>query len=389
MPFKNKIRLPFYLRQPQFPSERNVFRKSDGSVKVLSNVIRKTYQGLTDMMDENLHQRLRIALAHDTVTITNANYLYDIVEDGDYQIGWIDFIDFPLAPATFQVQITPFNVSNDNCATCEEATQLNLSDDTFPGSLEEGEEYTISVYDNDTICCFPPDASITTFNTDYLDSATIDSETGIITVVVKDPVADSGPGMNLLTYRVTCPDGSYDEADVFGEVTGSVEACTPPSDLVYSHIPETEISTESDQVSWTGTGDFEWNLYNCGDLGTPISSGTTSGNVATFLSLDVGSCYHFSIRKVCESSNSEFISIDFETPAPESNCGRFDVTANDGTLGGEIYSFSYMNCSGTLVPNHVVNLDTKSVCMLTDSMNVPIYFVASNVAVTYSYDEPC
>ena len=38
MPFKNRIRLPFYLRQPQFPHDLDQFRLADGTTKKLKVV---------------------------------------------------------------------------------------------------------------------------------------------------------------------------------------------------------------------------------------------------------------------------------------------------------------------------------------------------------------
>ena len=58
MTFKNRIRLPFYLSRPQFPDEKNIFRLANGVAKVQSIVIRKVYEGETDYLTEDQHQRL-------------------------------------------------------------------------------------------------------------------------------------------------------------------------------------------------------------------------------------------------------------------------------------------------------------------------------------------
>lgn len=389
--FKNRVRLPFYLRQPQFPSERNVFPLSDGSVRVLSNIVRKTYQGLTDNMDEGWHQKLAIALAHDEVTIEGDRYFGDVVMDGDYSINWVDFLDYPLGQATFQVRVSPFDATNDNCATCEDATQLSLVDDSFLYPLTEGEVETISVFDNDSICCYPIVAEITTFNTNYFSSVEIDQETGIVTFTLFPSVFSSAPGTVLATYRVTCPDGSYDEADIIGEVVGTETPCLPPSDLTHTHIDESEITTESDEVSWTGTGDWEWQLFDCSNLGTPIDTGTTSGNLVTFLSLSPGTCYTFSIRQDCgEGMTSDYISLEFTTPAAETLCGLFNVSANDGTFNRVSYGYSYMDCAGNIQTKTIINLSSFPRCMLMDSFGNPVYFSGGvNVTVSDESSGPC
>lgn len=386
----NRIRLPFYLRQPQFPSERNVFRTATGVSKVLSVSVRNTYQGVTDQMDKDIHQWLVIALSHDNVSIEDKRLVSGVALDGDYSIEWQDFLDYPLGQATFQVQVTPFNQFNDNCQTCEEATQLSLVDDTFVYPVNEGEEATISVFDNDSICCSPITAEIVTFDTNYVQSASIDAETGIVTIQMK-ATTPNGTNIDLVTYRVTCPNGGYDDADVFGDVVGSEEACLPPSGLSYAHIPQTEFSTESEEISFTESGadSYEWILYECSDLSTPIDSGTvTESPIIILPALEPGSCFVISIRSVCDSQTSGYVSLEFTTPGVESNCGRFEVTANDGTFDREAYECTYMDCNGVIQNRAIVNLSTRTVCMLVTSVNNPVFF-NSDPQITYEYIEPC
>lgn len=386
MAFKNRIRLPFYIRQPQFPIERNVFRKANGETKVLSVEIRKTYKGITDWLSESIHQKLVVALSHDNVTIEGDRYLGGVVLSGEYQINYQEFLDYPKGQASFELEVTPFAESNDNCQTCEEATQLSLENDDL-GTMVEGESKTINVFENDTICCSPITAEIVEFNTDYLESATIDDETGQLSVVVKDPAPSITNGV-LVTYRVTCPNGGFDEADVIGTIEGSEESCDPPTELSYIHIEESELTVESDEVSWTGTGTFEWQLFECSNLGTPIDSGTTTDNFVTFLSLAPGSCYVFSVRKVCEFLNSAWVNIEFNTPAPESLCGRFRILADDGTTNRAAYEFSYMDCNGVIRDWIVVNLSDREVCMLVTNTNNPIFFTGE-APVSYEYIGVC
>lgn len=155
MPFQNRIRLPFYLRAPQWPATSNVFRRADGSLKVLSAVVRKTYEGETDYMPEAWHERLRIALMHDNVQIEGQKLVGKVALEGEgYEVEWQRFQDYPTAKANFTIQVGDYNFSNDNCQTCEEAMQLSLTDDSA-GARDEGDSFDVNVAANDTVFLQP------------------------------------------------------------------------------------------------------------------------------------------------------------------------------------------------------------------------------------------
>ena len=116
---ENRIRLPLYLSQPQLSDTENVYLRSDGSRKLLSSVTSKSYQGRVDFIPFNVHEKIKIALSHDTVEIFSDEYSGDVVKDGSYDIGWTDIDDLNVAPASFKVFATPFDARNDNCAVCE------------------------------------------------------------------------------------------------------------------------------------------------------------------------------------------------------------------------------------------------------------------------------
>src|SRR5688500_4747561 len=99
MAFTNRVRLPFKLHKPQFVETREDYRKANGETKTLSVVIRKVYEGVTDDMSEKLHERLKIALAHDNVVVEGDRYVGVITQEADYQIEWSDFLSRPIAPA--------------------------------------------------------------------------------------------------------------------------------------------------------------------------------------------------------------------------------------------------------------------------------------------------
>src|SRR5688572_11990655 len=115
MAFKNRVRLPIKLHKPQFPEETEEYRKANGVTVVLSVVIRKVYEGQTDSLPEKLHERLKIALRHDSVIIEGDKYVGAITQEGSYDIEWIDFLSKPIAQAKFKANVTPFNASNSNC----------------------------------------------------------------------------------------------------------------------------------------------------------------------------------------------------------------------------------------------------------------------------------
>lgn len=117
--FYNKIRLPFYLKEPQFPKKKNVFIKSDGARKTLSSRIEKEYNAFTDYMTEQWHERLVIALEHDTVLIESPDApvspALQFTCESNYDIEWQRFLNYPTAPAKFKVKLTPYNNYNSNC----------------------------------------------------------------------------------------------------------------------------------------------------------------------------------------------------------------------------------------------------------------------------------
>lgn len=385
---KNRIRLPIYIKQAQFPTEANRFRLSNGETKTLSVTIRKTYQLETDYLNEKIHQRLVVALNHDDVTIEGDRYLGSVAMDGDYQIEYPDFLDYPLGKGSGRLEVTPFDATNDNCQTCEEAMQLSLADDTFPEPLEEGSSNEIGVFENDSICCSPITAGITSFNTGYVASAAIDADTGVVTVVLKDP-APSGVNVLLATYRVTCSDGAYDEADIYGTVEGSIESCEPASDIV---VVATELDTA--ELSWSPSPStpeaYGWQLFECDNPGVTIQSGTTVTTGVSLSSLTPGTCYHLVIWAICDESGnitSDTIAIDFSTDQDLPGCGKFLLT-NNLYPDEPTSTASYMDCGGTI--RQIIVKTTRIVCMMMGIDLQPTYFVVEDGAnITYEYQEPC
>lgn len=390
MPFLNRIRIPLYLKTPQFPTEANRFRLSNGENKTLSVTIRKNYSLVTDYMSQTMHQRLVVALNHDNVSIEGDRYVGGVTVDGEYEITWPDFLDYPLGQAAVKIQVTPFDMTNDNCQTCEQASQLALVDDDA-GEIAEGAEGTVNVFSNDSICCFPIVAEIVSFNTTYLDDAVINT-TGNVTLTVKNPVASVG-SIIMATYRVTCPDGSYDEADVYASIAGSEPACEQPSG--FEDVLFTDPFDGTADIEWTApavdpSGGYEWQLFEMQTPGTPVQTGTSADKTVTLTGLQPGTDYGFYVRSVCaEGEFSPYTEFLFLTPTTGTGlCDNFTVTCDDGSPIASIYNYSYMDCDGNIQNYSIINLQTHAHCMMSDGFSQPLYF-AGDPPVSYSFNAPC
>lgn len=114
----NRVRLSFHLSRPQYLDEEEVYIRSGGDIDVLSSVTKKEFEGETDFMPDELHERLKIALSSDAVRVESSKYTGGIRKNGNYQIEWDDENEGE-APASFKAFATPYNVRNSNCADCE------------------------------------------------------------------------------------------------------------------------------------------------------------------------------------------------------------------------------------------------------------------------------
>lgn len=393
MPFRNRARIPFYVTRPQFPEERTTLRLANGRTKVQSVIVRKVFDGETDWLPAELHERLKIALAHDNVTIEGYRYLtgVGVVAEAEYSIEWpLNMLDYPLSKAAFKVEVTPYDVTNDNCQSCEEATQLALEDDTITGpydSLDEGSTTEYNVFANDSICCKPITAEIVTLNSLYVDSATIDSTSGIVEIILH-ATTPSGTNVNLLTYRVTCPNGSYDDADVFANVSGSEETCLAPGTLDAGTISATGATPNWFDLPDPLPESYNYQLYLSSDLFTPIDSGNTDQTSVNYTDLEPGTCYTFFVQSVCEGGGlSEFISIEFCTAEAETSCGAYHISYNDGSGNrGPFTTVTYTNCSGNEVDIIVFNMSFRAICALETEPGEPVQIVG---ATGVTYIEPC
>ena len=87
---------------------------------MLSSQTKKVLELKTDYFPSNWHERLAIALAHDAINIENKNKLYSILKDSEYEIAWIEALDYPVAQAQTKVAIADFEAVNSNCQSCDD-----------------------------------------------------------------------------------------------------------------------------------------------------------------------------------------------------------------------------------------------------------------------------
>lgn len=388
MAFKNRIRLPFYVTRPQFPTESNTFRLANGSRKTLSSIIRKVFDGETDNLPRELHERLVIALKHDDVTIEGKYYLGGVSLEGDYDIDWNKFLDFPLAKAAFKLEVTPFDYSNDNCQTCEELSQVVCEDDDL-GTVDEDDTITVHVLENDSICCSPVVISLVTYNSDFLDSCIISGNDIIIHLKPSLPDANS---IILVTYRAECPNGSYDEANVIANING-----TDPTPICLAPTNPVLVSLDSDTsatFSWTAASPvpscgYHWEVQRA-ITGEVLASGDTANTTITATGLPSSESFlRFYVRSNCCSLNSNFAGpIIFNLPPPSEGdaCGQYQLYNNDFPTNYAIVS--YIDCNGNEQNIHVQGSTTNLICALQNSPGEPVS-IYSNGEVEINYIGLC
>lgn len=397
MPFINRYRLPFSLRRPQYQDEKEVFRKANGETVVLSSIVRKQYEGVTDYMPDRLHERLKIALSHELVSVEGEKYFGSVVQEGGYEIAYPDFLDYPLAPAKFNVSVTPYNASASNCGSCEEYSQVVTEDDDI-GTIGEDETVIVPILYNDAICCSPFVIALVTFNSVYVDSCNIVGNTLVIHTKTGVPTQDN---VLLATYRVTCENGMYDEADVRADVEGSTVECFIPAALTLVSVTST--TANIDWGSRPDTCGYNWQLYLASDLGTPVQTGSTS-DVVTELELTgltPATDYVFYLqRDCCDGDLSPFTTRDFTTnpPVEAETCGEYEVTFENSCGNPGYYAtISYLDCMDSYQNATIYTYNAQNICMKQTEPGTPLYYeiISTNAPpeclanVTANYVGPC
>lgn len=389
MAFVNRIRLPLKLTRPQFLEERDIFRKANGEIKVLNAVVRKQYEGETDLLPEKLHQRIMIALAHTNVAIEGEKYIGNIAKDGDYTIAWVDFLDYPIAKATFKAFATPFDVTNSNCGQCVDVIQVVANDDNA-GDVNEGDTIQVAVLENDDICCYPVTLSIITTNSDYVQSISIIDD-AILEITLKTPLSSQN-NVLLASYRAQCTNGQFDEANVYANVTGTGDpVCQTPINLSVNSITSTEAEVDWDDV--VGASIYNWKLYLATDLITPVQTGSVFLSSTPLAGLTPSTQYVFFVNTQCAVDNvSGYGQIGFTTnPVEETEtCGNYIVCFNDPmSPSNSIGQCYYLDCNGDYQLTYINNFQCKNICALQSGPGSPVFIDPGDLAMTVEYVGLC
>lgn len=322
MPFKNVVRLPFFLSQPQYPADEEVYLKGNGRRVVLNSAINKELEGKTDWLPKEWHERFSIALRHDDVTITSQQFTGMFRISGSYEIEWQDFLNYPLAPAKFKGFEDGFSARSNLCNVCAETSQLELADDFI--NVVQGEDYSVNTAANDFIACGDPVFEIAYTNSDYIASASINGA-GVVSLTMKPEVV-SASQIVLVTYRVTCGAESA-TANIVGGVTGTAPGCPQPVNVVFEMDEYDDVPVQL-TVSWDmpdpAPTRYYWYLERVSD-GAVISNGYTDLLNVVINALDFSAAYKLRLNGVCQPDPNVYeelsipVVVSFTTPQKPSD----------------------------------------------------------------------
>ena len=114
----NRVRLPMYSTSPSFDIDQQTYGRSNGiRTKVFARLAKK-YKFVTDFITEEMHQKLVVALNHDTVQmeVSSNDYFLECTFENEYNQDTPTIMQvMNVWPADFQVYETPFNEINNNC----------------------------------------------------------------------------------------------------------------------------------------------------------------------------------------------------------------------------------------------------------------------------------
>jgi hypothetical protein len=195
---------------------------------------------------------------------------------------------------------------------------------------------------------------------------------------------DIANGVPLVTYRVTCPNGSYDDAIVYGDINGSVEACLAPIGPEITDITSTEATATWAAPDPAPSGGYEWLLYEQEPFFQLVASGSTVDLTVALTGMEAGKAYVFYVRSVCDGGEfSNYVQSFFNTSESSTSCGKYRVFYNDGTGDrGNSTEIEWMDCSGVQQSQTVFNLSSRIVCALQNSPGDPVDIVGGTT-ITY------
>jgi hypothetical protein len=324
--YPNSVRLPFHLTKPNWNDDENIYVRSDGSIKITKSVTQKEYECFTDWLNEDFHEKFKIALSHDDVQVNAAKYTGGIRKNGKYEPNYEETNMENLAPASFKVFATPYLVKNDNCQVCEPfisntcgiinsliglttddpGTTWNttISSCTFSNVLVAGANQTVDILirEGGTTGAFVS-SGIITF--DY---------TGVLTSTPNPFVISNIPDAWLsveIKAINTC-------GTLYVVTRNNPTNCNAPTNLVLvSNVPST-VNNNNNDITLHFTPASGITMYNFELEDTIAASIIFTGNIAQngnpstiFLANLAPSNYQYRIRSICGGGiYSAFISIN-------------------------------------------------------------------------------
>lgn len=113
----NVVRLPIYFKEPRNPTDKGQYRNSQGRWVTTNARINKTYKGFLDLVTEEVHCALNIALNHDSVIfVTENEYSLSCNFQGEYNNNFPNIMqNVDVWSADFTIFETPYNNVNTNC----------------------------------------------------------------------------------------------------------------------------------------------------------------------------------------------------------------------------------------------------------------------------------
>lgn len=110
---RQQIRLAIELRFPQAKNTREIYKKTNGEIVVLSVGSDKEFELNTDYADEHFHEALNIALLHDTFEVVEGRRAGQYIGGGDYEIVYFEGYELrDIGKATTTVTLSPYDVLN-------------------------------------------------------------------------------------------------------------------------------------------------------------------------------------------------------------------------------------------------------------------------------------
>ncbi len=127
--FHNIAQLPFYLKNPQFESEEDSYRKSDGTFIKLFERMDEVVELETDWRPYDFHRKMKVALGSDKLSVFNNSVLTQTQWTGPpywvtppyvcrdpYEIEWNNDMHYRHAKARTKLKTSmPLLLTNNNC----------------------------------------------------------------------------------------------------------------------------------------------------------------------------------------------------------------------------------------------------------------------------------